>query len=107
MLDSIHLCIHLSRKKNYALCDELGIDRGHWTRMMQGAAHFPPNKLHDLMSLCGNFAPLQWLSRSMGIPLAVDPKSEKRARLLRELELLDAGDSQSQSAAVAYQQAAA
>lgn len=90
-LDAIHLCIHLSRKKHYALCDELGIDRGHWTRIMQGQAHFPTNKLHELMKLCGNFAPLQWLSNAMGVPLGIDEKARRRAELMRELELLECG----------------
>lgn len=90
LLDAIHLCIHLSKFKNYVLCDKLGIDRGHWTRMMQGQAHFPPNKLNELMKLAGNLAPLQWLSASMGIPLGMDAKQQRRAQLMRELELLDA-----------------
>lgn len=91
LLDAIHLCIHLSRVKHYSLCDQLGIDRGHWTRIMQGQAHFPTNKLHELMNLCGNYAPLQWLSNAMGIPLGIDEKTRRRAELIRELELLDAG----------------
>lgn len=91
LLDAIHLCIHLSRKKHYALCDELGIDRGHWTRIMQGQAHFPTNKMTELMNRCANYAPLQWLSNAMGVPVAIDEKARRRAELMRELELLDAG----------------
>jgi hypothetical protein len=68
LLQAIHLCIQLSRYKHYAICDKLGIDRGHWTRMMQGAAHFPTNKLAALMQLCGNYAPLQWLAKATGQP---------------------------------------
>lgn len=91
MLDAVHLCIHLSKKKNYAICEELGIDRGHWTRMMQGQAHFPTNKLHELCQLCGNMAPLQWLSNAVGVRLDIDEKARRRAALMRELELLDDG----------------
>jgi len=89
-LDAIHLCIHLSRRKHYSICESLGVDRGHWTRMMQGQAHFPTNKMHELMQLCGNLAPLQWLSQKVGVPLGLDAKQQRRAALLRELELLDA-----------------
>ena len=90
LLDAIHLCIHLSKLPNYAIAEKLGIDRGHWTRMMQGQAHFPTNKMHQLMHLCGNLAPLQWLSQSVGVPLGLDAKQQRRAQLMRELELLDA-----------------
>lgn len=69
MLDAIHLCVHLSRASNDYLCGELGIDNGHWTRMMQGRAHFPPNKIQPLMELAGNLAPLQYLSALNGYRL--------------------------------------
>lgn len=90
LLDAIHLCIHLSKLPNYAIAEKLGIDRGHWTRMMQGQAHFPTNKVHQLMQLCGNLAPLQWLSQAIGVPLGLDARAQRRAQLMRELELLDA-----------------
>ena len=89
-LDAIHLCVQLSRYKHYTIADKLGIDRGHWSRMMQGQAHFPTNKMHELMQLCGNYAPLQWLAKAVGVPINVDEKSRRRAQLMRELELLDA-----------------
>ena len=66
MLDAIHLCIHLSNYSHQHIAAQLGIDNGHWTRMMQGRAHFPPNKLVPLMGLCGNLAPLQYLSHQFG-----------------------------------------
>lgn len=90
MLDAIHLCIHLGRLPHYAIAEKLGIDRGHWTRMMQSQAHFPPNKLNSLMDLCGNFAPLQWLAQSVGQELAVDQITLRKQRALRELEEISA-----------------
>src|SRR5688572_11343407 len=45
LLDAIHLCIHLSKLPHYAIAERLGVDKGHWTRMMQGQAHFPTNKM--------------------------------------------------------------
>ena len=90
LLDSIHLCIHLSRRKHYDIAEQLGIDRGHWTRMMQGQAHFPTNKLKALMEVCGNYAPMQWLAGATGFELFEDAKSKRRDELRRELEQLEA-----------------
>jgi hypothetical protein len=90
LLDAIHLCIHLSKFQHHVVCKRLGIDKGHWSRIMQGGAHFPTNKIKDLMGICGNLAPLQWLSNACGIPLALEEKQVRRAQLMRELELLDA-----------------
>lgn len=69
LLDAIHLCIYLSRFAHERIAGQLGIDPGHWTRMMQGRAHFPPNKVQPLMELCGNLAPLQYLMALNGLKL--------------------------------------
>lgn len=90
LLQAIHLCIQLSKYKHYTICDKLGIDRGHWTRIMQGHAHFPTNKLVDLMKLCGNYAPLQWIAKATGQEIAIDQRELRRQQLRRELEALDA-----------------
>lgn len=90
LLDAIHLCIHLSRLPHYVIAEKLGVDRGHWTRMMQAQAHFPTNKLTALMELCGNYAPMQWLASSTGFELFEDAKSKRKEELRRELELLNA-----------------
>lgn len=90
LLQAIHLCVHLSSLPHYAVCDKLGIDRGHWTRMMQGQAHFPTNKLADLMHLCGNYAPLQWLAKATGQEIAIDQRELRRQQLRQELAELDA-----------------
>jgi hypothetical protein len=87
MLDAIHLCIYLSRLPNEVICKRLGIDKGHWSRMLQSQAHFPPNQLIPLMNLCGNYVPLQWLSMSCGFLLKLDDKQAEiealRARLAK------------------------
>lgn len=88
-LDSIRLCIHCINLSNQAVCDELGIDKGHWSRIMQGRAYFPNSKLPDLMRLCGNIAPLQYLASAMGYQIMRDPKEQKRAELLKQLAELD------------------
>lgn len=69
-LDSVRLCIHLSNFSHERICDALGIDKGHWSRMMQGRAHFPTNKIVDLQRLCGNTAPTQYLAAQFGWQLA-------------------------------------
>ena len=89
-LHAIHLCIHLSKLPHYAIAEKLGVDRGHWTRMMQGQAHFPTNKIPSLMQLCGNYAPLQWLAKASGQEIAVDQRELRRQQLRRELAELEA-----------------
>lgn len=90
LLQAIHLCVQMSKFKHYAVADKLGIDRGHWSRIMQDQAHFPTNKLVDLMNLCGNYAPLQWLTRATGQEIAIDQRELRRQQLRRELAELDA-----------------
>jgi len=90
LLDSIHLCIHLSRLPHYHIAEKLGVDKGHWTRMMQGQAHFPTNKLKSLMEVCGNYAPMQWLASATGFELFEDARSKRKEELRRELEQLEA-----------------
>lgn len=89
MRDAIALCVHLSRYPHGFIAETLGIDAGHWTRIMQGQAHFPPNKLVPLMELAGNLAPVQWLANACG--LEVEDKAEAEVRMLRtKLEALEA-----------------
>lgn len=90
LLQAIHLCVHLSRLPHYAICEKLGVDRGHWTRIMQGQAHFPTNKLNELMQLAGNYAPLQWLAKSVGQEIAIDQRELRKQQLRQELQELEA-----------------
>lgn len=89
MLDAIHLCIYLSRLPHEVICKRLGIDKGHWSRMLQSQAHFPPNKLQSLMELCGNYAPLQWMASACGFELFKDAKQARVAELRAELAKLE------------------
>lgn len=59
-LDAINLCIDLSRMSDEALCQRLGVDKGHWSRIRKGRAHFPTAKRIALMRLAGNWAPIQY-----------------------------------------------
>lgn len=59
-LDAVNLCIDMSRMSDEALCERLGIDKGHFSRIRKGRAHFPTRKRLALMQLAGNYAPLQY-----------------------------------------------
>ena len=66
LLSAVSLCISASGLQDKEVYLSLEIDAGHWSRIMKGDAHFPLNKLGELMNLCGNEAPLIWLARSKG-----------------------------------------
>lgn len=77
---AIALCVQLSGLEEKEVYLSLEIDAGHWTRIMKGDAHFPVNKLNTLMDLCGNEAPLMWLSNSRGYALVLlKSEAERRA----------------------------
>ena len=80
MMGAVHLCIHLSRLSHERICECLGIDKGHWSRMMQGRAHFPLNKLTALEGLCSNLAPTQYLMSVRKLRMPVE-QSYKTARV--------------------------
>jgi predicted DNA-binding protein (UPF0251 family) len=68
-LDAVRLCIQLSRFTHEFIGKELSIDKGHFSRMMQGQAGFPTHKRLALMRLCGNRAPIQYEAMQSGCVL--------------------------------------
>lgn len=77
---AIALCVQMSGLDDKEVYMSLEIDAGHWTRIMKGDAHFPVNKLCDLMDMCGNESPLMWLANFRGYGLVVlQTESERRA----------------------------
>lgn len=88
LLDAIHVCIHVGKYNHKYVAKKLGIDPGHFSRMMVGEAHFPTNKIDQLMQVCGNLAPLQWLARSMHQCVYEDPQKMELATLERRREQL-------------------
>ncbi len=80
MAQAIALCVQVSGLEDKEVYMTLGIDAGHWTRIMKGDAHFPVNKLGDLMDLCGNESPLIWLSNRRGYGLVL-LKTEAERRI--------------------------
>lgn len=87
-LDAIRLCIQLSGLPHYELADQLNTNPGHFSRIMQGQAHFPTNREIDLVHICGNFAPLQWLAHACGFDLVERAKDQRIAELEQELARL-------------------
>lgn len=86
---AIALCVQVSGLDDKEVYLPLDIDAGHWSRIMKGDAHFPVNKLGDLMDICGNEAPLIWWAHSRGYGLIVlKSEAEKRADDL-ERQLLE------------------
>jgi hypothetical protein len=92
-LAALQLCVHLSRLSNETIAFKLGIDKGHWSRIMQGRGHLPARKRTQLMAICGNLAPMQFDCLKFGFKLQVhDVEAEleeieqKRAFLLAARE---------------------
>lgn len=88
-LDAIRLCVQLSGYSNEALCKMLGIDKSHWTRMMQGRASFPDTKSVELMYLCGNCAPTQYEAWKLHMRLEKEDLQEKLALARAEVARLE------------------
>ena len=66
----------------------LGIDAGHWTRIMKGEAHFPINKLNEFCDLIGNEVPLIWWAHSRGKGLhLLETESERQLKAEREARI--------------------
>lgn len=85
LLDAVRLAVHMSNYSHEHICGQLGIDKGHWSRIMQGRAHFPTNKFRALMELSGSLAPLQFLAYSMGYTLEEVSRIEDQSEVAREL----------------------
>lgn len=81
--DALLLCVHLSRLANEEIARRLGIDKSHWTRIMQGRGNLPARKRTPLMSICGNIAPIQFEAMRFGRQLK-QQDVEKEERELRE-----------------------
>lgn len=87
LLGAINLCINASGLDKKELYLPLAIDKGHWTRICSGDAHFPVDKLNDLMDLCGNDAPLVWLANSRGMGLVMLQSEAERMIAERDAQI--------------------
>ena len=91
---AINLCISASGLDAKQLYLPLGIDQGHWSNILKSKGHFPPDKLENLMDLCGSEIPLIWLAHRRGKevkPLISEIETqliaERAARITAENEL--------------------
>ena len=87
--DALLLCVHLSRLSNEEIARQLGIDKGHWTRIMQGRGNLPARKRTQLMSICGNIAPIQYEAMRFGRQLRqhnLDEEERKARAILARVE---------------------
>lgn len=89
-LQAIVLCVHMSGLKHEWIRDQLGVDKGHWTRLMQGIGNFPTQKRTQLMSLCGNVAPLQWENMKLGYQMFENQLDREEQELRDRLEAIQA-----------------
>lgn len=86
-IEALQLCVQLSRYKYEVLAEKLGIDKGHFTRIMQGQGHLPARKRTQLMSICGNLAPVQFDCLRFGLKLKeedLDAEEQEAQRLAHE-----------------------
>lgn len=85
LLGAINLCIDLSGLDEKEIYIPLGIDAGHWSNLRKGKGHFPPDRINDLMDLCGNEVPLIWQAYRRGYGLVVlKTEAERRAEAAEE-----------------------
>lgn len=87
MTSAINLCISISGLDDKEVCRTLSIDAGHWSRIRKGEAHFPIDKLDDLINLCGNEIPLQWWALKRGYELKPIRSALERQLLEKDIEI--------------------
>ena len=88
--DALLLCVHYSRLSNETIAKYLGIDKSHWTRIMQGRGNLPARKRTPLMSICGNIAPIQFEAMRFRRKLAVHDVEREEKDLLERLARVQA-----------------
>lgn len=90
---AIKLAANASGLEEKQIYRELDIDAGHWTRILNGDAHFPVDKLTQFMDLVGNEVPLQWLAHRRGKGLVVlESESQRLLRIEQEKNAKLAGE---------------
>lgn len=86
---AITLCASSAGKVDKVVADVLGIQDAVWSRVKSGQNSLSLEHLADLMTLCGNDAPLIWLLIKRGYdPNSLRPSECEAVRLIREREEL-------------------
>lgn len=91
---AIRLCIETSGLQIKEIAFDLNFNKDHLSRMVNTSddpRHFPPERLNELMTICGNEIPLRWLALSRGYGLyrlknALELENERLKRELVEKE---------------------
>lgn len=86
-LAALNLCMNLSNLSDETIREELGIDKGHFSRMRKGRGNFPANKRLHLMAICGNRAPVQFEALHLNCDLVEKSKEARIRELEAELEM--------------------
>lgn len=82
---AIRLAANASGLEEKEIYVPLKIDAGHWTRMMNGDANFPDDKLEQFMDIVENEIPLEWLAFRRGKGLVMlEGEAERQLRHERE-----------------------
>lgn len=85
---AIDLCRELIDKEEKQIQDELGVDKGQFSRWKSGQEGIVWAKFVRLMDLCGNDAPLLWMLHQRGYDLHSlrrrETETERLLRLARE-----------------------
>jgi hypothetical protein len=79
---AIFLMIDVSGLTDDQVCGHLDIQPAQLSRCRKGQGHFPPDKLDDAMTLCGNIIPLKW--QALRRDLELKPKLQLLERQLME-----------------------
>ena len=79
---ALNLCIDVAGLSDKSIYIDLEIDKGHWSKIMNGTASIPWMKLEKLMDICGNDIPLQWLAWRRGKGLHT--LESEQQRIIRE-----------------------
>jgi hypothetical protein len=97
---AIRLAANVSGLEEKEIYVPLKIDASHWTRILNGQAHFPPDKLDQFCNLIGNDIPLVWWAhrrgkglhmleteaeRQLQVEQAARIEAEKKVSLLTEI----------------------
>jgi len=86
--EALSLCIQISRVKrtDANLAVSAGIHPAQFSRIRQGKAHLPTEKIPVIERLCGNTAITQWLASQHGASLKFETPEEKIARLEKQIQ---------------------
>ena len=89
MRAAIQLSVQLSGKDPKAVYIDLGIDKSHWSKIMNGQqAYFPDSKYEALAEVTGNDVPLIWYAdrRNYTLKRKLSAVEAENQRLREEVE---------------------